>query len=381
MSLKEYLIQDTDYTGNYFLYAEGGMGKTTQLLDYNNYLLDRANNGSKTIPIYIDAKKFKKSNSPICDYVKFKYCKDAKDDDFLKMLYANRTFCADYEFLIIVDGINENTSDTLIAVMEDINDIIEKSSGKTRFIVSARNERKLNNFKSLKLKPLNETHITDYIKEKFNVRNLNDSLIKILQIPMFFRTFIETYKDKDSKLPDNYCDNKTIVRKADLLQAFLNHLEDSRDKYRVEISNNDIERFSIEYFLPSLAFYMAKNNIHTTTGSVLDDIYEKIIKPRKVKKPDLSDILCTVSDDLAFIREIDTDSFVFVHQYWRDYFAAQYIVNQIRAKKIDDLIYPIDYDIRRFVGEYLGECEFETKMIQIRQCHPLKNLCKIIILN
>lgn len=376
LSLKEYLIQDTDYTENYFLYAEGGMGKTTQLLNYNDYLLDRANNGSKTIPIYIDAKKLKKSNSPICDYVEFHYCKGAEDKDILKMLSANRTYCADYEFLIIVDGINENTSDTLIAVMGDINDIIEKSSGKTRFIVSARNERKLNNFKSLKLKPLNETHITDYVKEKFNIDNLNNNLIRILQIPMFFRTFIETYKDKDSKLPDNYCDNKTIVRKADLLKVFLDKLKNDREEKNAP-KEIDIDKLIVDEFLPKLAFEMSKNNAYVITRDTIESIYNEL----KIEideydyideKPNYDPSFSITIRRFSFLNKISNDNFAFTHQYWRDYFAAQYIVNQIRAKKIDDLIYPIDSDIRRFVGEILGECEFESKSDTVSSMSPVE---------
>ena len=88
-SLNEYLIQDTDYKGNYFLYAEGGMGKTTQLKNYNNYLLDEANNGSKTIPIYIDAKKIKSSDCPICNYIKDKFCKSTDIINICNMLYMD----------------------------------------------------------------------------------------------------------------------------------------------------------------------------------------------------------------------------------------------------------------------------------------------------
>lgn len=357
---------------NIFLFAGGGYGKTTAMCCLFKYLLDKASNGEKIVPIYIDVKKlnFNETN-PIISYIHSKYSgSDTKESD-VKNLFSDQApeFSKKYTYYVLIDGLNE-TSDRNKSNLIDIISVMTEISN-VRFVVSSRIKEIFDKapFCTFEMQKLNEEQIKDYLDknfgEKYNeqteVKRINKSLIEILQIPMFMKTFSKTY-DKRSPYPDIY-DEKT-VRKADILDSYVQKILLNLKERTNSYDNNALE-FVINFYLPSLAFQMAEENALELDSEIVDEkldleyfaTFFKGTRKKKIEALIKNDGFmpeCICSENFALINDND-GNYSFVHQIWRDFFAAKHIINCMNAEKLDELEISVDENIRQFVGELVRE--------------------------
>lgn len=365
---------------NIFLYAGGGYGKTTALCCLFKYLLDKASNGEKIAPIYIDVKKlnFNKPN-PIISYIHSKYSGSDTQESDVENLFSDQApeFSKKYTYYILIDGLNE-TNDGNKGNLIDIISYMTQISN-IRFVVSSRIKEIFDKapFYVFELQKLNEEQIKDYLDKNFGkkyneqteVKRINKSLIEILQIPMFMKTFSKTY-DKRSPYPDIY-DEKT-VRKADILDSYVQKILINL-KERTNSYDNNILEFVINFYLPALAFQMVKLNGFFIPNENFENINIVLNKDyfSRFFDPDEIEIISDVFDSKSYkpltigIKQfailIKSNGYSFVHQIWRDFFAAKHIINCMNAEKLDELEIFVDENIRQFVGELMRECDFEEK--------------------
>ncbi len=357
---------------NIFLYAGGGYGKTIAMLCLFKYLLDRASNGEKIVPIYIDVKKlnFKKSN-PIVNYIHSKYSgSDTRESD-VENLFSDQApeFSKKYTYYILLDGLNETNDRNKSNLIDIISDMAEISN--VKFFVSSRINETFDRivFNTLELQKLDEEQIKDYLDknfgEKYNeqtkVKEINKSLIEILQIPMFMKVFSKTY-DKRSPYPDIY--DEKAVRKADILDSYVQKILKEL-KERTNSYDNNILEFIINFYLPALAFQMAEENVLYIDSEV---VKKKLCKNyfvsffKGTKEEEIQSLMnsnkfmpISISSKNFVLINDNEGNYSFVHQIWRDFFAAKHIINCMNAEKFDDLEISVDENIRQFVGELVHE--------------------------
>ena len=363
---------------NIFLFAGGGYGKTTAMCCLFKYLLDKASNGAKIAPIYIDVKKlnFNKLN-PIISYIHSKYSGSDTQESDVENLFSDQApeFSKKYTYYILIDGLNETNDGNKGNLIDIISDMTQISN--VRFVVSSRIKETFDKapFCTFKLQKLNEEQIKEYLDKNFgkkyneqtHVDEINKSLIEILQIPMFMKTFSKTY-DKRSPYPDIY-DEKT-VRKADILDSYVQRILLNL-KERTNSYDNNILEFVINFYLPALAFQMAEENVLNIDSEIVDkklclDYFLSFFKG--TKKEQIKSLIndkkfmpiSISSKNFALIND-NVGNYSFVHQIWRDFFAAKHIINCMNAELLDELEISVDENIRQFVGELVREYDAENK--------------------
>lgn len=350
---------------NILYYGEGGIGKTTQMQLAFNYFSSKCTN---TVPVFLDADKeidFRKAD-PLMSAIAGKYLdSDIETDDIWKLFTNNSPSSAkNYTYIIFVDGINELTQNNKGYLIEKITHIINESKN-TRFIISSRIKENLGlRFKNIAIKPLEKKNILKYLGENYGVndnsKNINDSLVEILQIPLYLSVFKNTYNGSDYK-PNIY--DESTVRKADILDSYIQKI--LHEKRKTNAADTALFEFIVKYFLPALAFEMVKENVHVI--SIMDfrklrdnteyfetfcydenalDIFEQ--NSRKAHN--------YIVENFALL-ESHKDVYTFTHQIWRDYFCAKHIINCLNVTYSEqiknDLEIPVDNEIRGFVGQLI----------------------------
>ena len=193
---------------------------------------------------------------------------------------------------------------------------------------------------------------------------------------MFMKVFSKTY-DKRSPYPDIY-DEKT-VRKADILDSYVQKiLKDLKE--RTNSYDNNILEFVINFYLPVLAFQMVELNVFFISNENFENINIVLNKDyfSRFFDPDEIEIISDVFDSKSYkpltigIKQfailIKSNGYSFVHQIWRDFFAAKHIINCMNAEKFDDLEISVDKSIRQFVGELVREYDVEKPNIRKCEC-------------
>lgn len=377
------------YRENILLTSDGGMGKTTQLIYCYREFLKSEND--RVVPIYIDIKSLEyNERKPIFKYLCSTYFGKLNkieniDEEIINALEFEEEDKLTYVF--IIDGLNETINKYNI-----INDIRKlKNFQCCRFIVSSRTVEEdyvFGDFVKIRFLPLDKDNIIEHITKKLGVeyeniaRIFDDAFFEIISNPLFLRAFCETYGPQKLSF---LLKGRIKIRKADVLYAYSDKmLEEIKDRAVVE--ENNIIEFTIKFFLPRVAFVMAQEKTlivpHEKIISWLYDendqklgerYFRTLLRGNDFKKymrefsNNIDGVIeyCLASSLLKY--EENQDSYIFSHHIWRDYFAAQHILNLINSCKFDELFYlPDDLMIREFVGELfknnnLSECDYENK--------------------
>lgn len=383
-TLKHIIFTDIEINNydNYLIFNEGGIGKTTQMKEAYLELVNSHIN--KTVPLFIDCKSLNfKSDFPILSAILEKYCgKNCMESthlELLKKLICSETLSHDsYKFIIFIDGINECESNKY-TVLQDIDKLLKSPHNK--IIVSSRineDEFACRGFKKLKVKEFNDEQIIAYLNSKgindngnsIELNRLNNSLLKMLRIPMFLKLFASTYSDKRI-FPDVYTTN--IVRKADLLQGFLDKiLVDKSNQHSNKIAPEYLEReFALERYLPALAYEMSLLHSYSIHNDVLKNLRTTVFNTNYFERFESEDETIFESISLKRIVNIcieefsllkkSNDHYAFYHQVWHDFFCAKFYVMCMKYNIIDVFNNSISVSIRQFIGEIVknenGECE------------------------
>ena len=386
----------------YFFNAEGGYGKSTSFKSLYYYLVEQGTQANNHIvPIFIDVKQlveFGEKGSagnmprPIEKYIVKNYCGEDSDpnesllEKIINIFSKNNAPSLEnhYTYFIFVDAINEVNDRLKSIILDEIKQMAESDS--VKFFISSRvNESSLpNDTVKYKLLPLDEEKIRVYLDknfgktgEKVDISKINDSLVNILRVPMYLSVFRKAYNERNP-YPDIY-EAKT-VRKADILDSFIQKLlDDNKGKERSDDNkgkersddNKGKERsddkplieFVVKYFLPALAFKMYNSNL---SMQLSDRDFRKLRNDF-----DYFDSLLVPDEYLTALNAHKTEIksaclnlgivsfangyYTFIHQNWRDLFAAKHIINCMNAEKLDELEIPVSENVRQFVGELIRE--------------------------
>lgn len=400
--LVKFIEKDIDYSGNYLVYGQGGFGKTTSMLMLFRYFLSKAKNGENIVPIYIDSKGLDFTyEKPVFEYIIREYCGLNKDIsqhiETLNDLLKNN----DKKYYIIIDAINEAESNKFKVIRDiaSLKEIFDKNRA-GQLIVSSRIDENVycfNDFKRIKMLDFKDEQIVNFLNkynfknngksiDKIDVERIDKNLLKILRVPMFLKIFKDVYKDADV-FPDLY--TKNTIHESDLLCKFVDKIIDDKiGMHKAEQSPEYIKAyFTLNRFLPAIAFELAKNDEFSISESVLDDLFENKFNKSFFKQfqnrrenyfkyaGDLDDLLNDCIDDFSFITYKGKNKKVeysFSHQVWRDYFSAVYLATAIDYDVASEFEYQIGDNIQQYVGELIKEYEFENKTDILSPMSPME---------
>jgi len=392
----------TDYSENYLVYGDGGFGKTTSMLMLFKCFLNKAQRGENIVPIYIDSKGLDFTyDKPVFEYIIREYCglnKDiSKHIETLNDLLKN----SDKKYNIIIDAINEAESNKFKVIRDiaSLKEIFDKNQA-GRLIVSSRTDENVycfNDFKRIKMLDFTDEQIVDFLNkydfknsgksiDKIDIEKIDENLMKILRTPMFLNIFKDVYKDADV-FPDLY--TKNIIRESDLLSKFVEKIfKDKMDEHKAEKSPEYIKcYFALKRFLPALAFELAKNDAFSISNEKLHNLFinkfnedyfcqfESLEEDYYENAGSLKRILKKCIEDFSFIvskGEKNNAEYSFLHQVWRDYFAAVYLKNSIDYDVADGFEHQISDNIQQYVGEIVREYDFENKTDILSPMSPIE---------
>ena len=352
------------------LIGEGGMGKTTSLLKLWGDLLSNPNIIS--IPIFLDLVTFNRKRRSRTDNIIFDRINEKYLESFdIKNQFKKRIFFNGREYpsiILILDGYNEVNNDTeLISCLEEI----RLDYQGVQIIISSRyniTEQLLwdNYSEVFTLEKLTNVQIEHFIndQEVSLYKDLSD--IDILRNPMMLTLYCGIEREmKSTTDSEKYNFIASPCEKAEILHNFLISSQIRLDRY----SNSDkpLHYLYLRHLLPKIAYEMEKNGDFEIDSSDLVVIIQNELKLynteefqikhtdividlirydlKKMIDPNFENVIRIIAKlykQYYFLKEIieyNKKWYTFIHQNFRDYFAAEYIKEQISSnfKKFDDI--------------------------------------------
>ncbi len=391
---KKYTVDVSDFKERkVFLYGIGASGKTTYLRGL-----------SCRIKLFVPLYMYEKTNGitgvnyGILSYLllRYHYQSDYKNiescmvcegrDNIIKQLNELEKLLSivpqnnQPKYTLILDGWNEICTDKQHEAAEELRYIIEKWNN-VRVIVSGRIVPKysvFDDFQTVEMKGIIVSEVNEiitHLKENDKIMQ-NTELMELLKYPLFMNIFLDS-----QNLDANF---STC---GELLDFYvMNNLQRS-----------EICGFLVKFALPFAAKHMTDRREFTISRADISDavnmafetfvdnerVFQNCIAPLGYRKKALLE--CRADDDITeriieesgFLRCDSHSAFLysFTHQYYRDYFAAKYILNFAEAMKksyenvecfetenllkksaLDFLWFPDrDHDGYRLIGEISGD--------------------------
>lgn len=371
---------------NYFVFGEGGIGKTTQL---RCLYLSALNDKRNIIPFYLSVKDLPASEGENIFISSVKeYCGNDVDVQELKnLLDGSSSLRKNWAFLFIIDGYNEAVD----TVKKNLRDAIFDLSkfNKNIFVISSRTdddaEIHFPKFKKLKVKPLDTSKVLKILGSKAGL--INKSLLNVLVVPIYLKYFLASYK----KLRNSQIEK--LIRKSDILDSYLQVTIDNCKGSTTGNSWTDVE-FTVNYYLPALAFEMHQRGFVSCDNKTINKIrkaidsseyYERFNLPiRKIDKYLSAKPYNIAVENLSIFQESDNS---FIHQIWQEYFCAKYYVNCLQNDVSDVFSSTIGVETKGFIGEILKdennkcEADFASKKDLTTSPSPIESYLQMHNLN
>ena len=349
--------------------SEGGSGKTTIMTKMFFTLLENASKGNATdslIPIYIEGSALAGSDYLIMRYIAKNLFGETTATSFDNFETGKIISALDKEFrldtgkpnyLLLIDGYNEIPQGVLSKFNKELSEYLGNSKyNNVRVVISGRNlgEGIFNeDIYIYTIKRIAFSKVRAYLNENNLSKSVNSALLNVLSIPMYLTMYVSmALEDK-------------INTRADLFENFI-----QRQLVKDEFSAEDEKQaalygFLLKNLLPFVAYRLsvrdsAMGNFELTHDDMLDIMTEAIdyFNSREYKRRcgeqgrnilrmagigtmdeyDLSDLaiqyytkICklmrkSVREDEKGKQDIRFD---FIHQVYRDFFAAKYIYEDI----------------------------------------------------
>ncbi len=377
--------------GHIFLYGQGGSGKTTFLSHMTTenpcFLLPLFQYRSCVIPAYqpeisnwILLQILLKYHYQYCCRT-YEACAAAEGaDTVLRQLHELEKLLSIQpvnglpNYTLMLDGINEVQPDERSALLDEIERIC-KEWRNVRLIVSGRSippAPRFQRFHPIEVCGIKDDALNALVPVDTPYRNL-------LKTPLF----LHIYRSANQDISPN---------RARLSERYVNRLIDSvHDK-----SAQPMLRFLVLYVLPFAANHMAQRQqmfveradladaIDRAADVFINDerIYQNILYPQQITKKSLplgsdkDELIDWIVSQISLLQTdpADTKILYFSHQYFRDFFAAKYIVNLLNSLhtgyanapeqlanlfhkyELGHLWYPEEMrDIYRLIGELAGD--------------------------
>jgi len=293
--------------------------------------------------------------------------------------------------VLLLDGFNEITVEKRELLIE-LNRLAEQCP-RIQVVITGRSDMRpsfnWNHWNLVELKALEDHQIETYLQEKKMAVPRQERLLSLLRNPMMLTLYAASCEVQARHTGSAYCCFKEKVETtAQLLWNFMEaQVGNLPERLGQDQGKIYYYKFLLKHFLPALGFEMEKARLFDFTVDQLDACIDRLcvyfsqpgffdtfrefdeyieklplgecaghIAQRK-RRSELKRILC---DELHMVVR-EGESFRFLHQNFRDFFAAVHILNEvevgIRKSEIPVVLEErvLDYYVRRMIGELEGE--------------------------
>lgn len=354
--------------------GEGGMGKTTLLFQ----ILESFYNNSDEffqIPLYIELNRcptnleswcLDDKNSVFIEKCIAELLKDEKNVDkndyFIKEIqneFRKEPLVGKPQYLILLDGLNEVTTrssngySVRMILENEIANSLQRYKN-VRFVITSRsNTDRIKGIKKIDISGVSKECILEYLieQEKKNMKKgitdqvlCNEMLLDCLKVPLFLNMF------------GVVSGNTVVTTRGEILREFF--YKKRASLYLNRIETNTESGFILDFIIPKIAWEMSLNDSFSISFAKIQEIINKVLtnKDESIALNELSQkcfrlydspsylcnvliskysdeqrtkvILDIIVENLAIIY-VNNGEYKFKHHYFRDYFAAQNIINEM----------------------------------------------------
>jgi len=390
----EYL-RDNKENWNAVLVGDGGMGKTTSLLKlWEHYLLNK-----KSVPIFLRLEAYNRiiieKRRDFVWHLLFKeyynYNPAEEDIQEIKKIFSERTDGKKYPSIIfILDGFNEVTADTKEFLL-CLNDL--KNLKDNQIIISSRQDMRNNinwpDFTLLTLEPLDDKQIKNFMNSyKIEFDMILPDVLPLLRNPMILTLYCGMERELNKHIENEEYDFIFEPRyKGEILHNFMVSTLCRLDSMRVLPEEWALHRLYLMHLLPAIGYEMEKAGFFEISHKELVNIIEKELgryskKAFRINYPSIDceitgefissylnidnyqiviDTIKSLIEKYSFLYK-SKNYYIFLHQDFRDYFAALYIKTRTEEridggeKTLPELSFPMfKYHLRSMLGEIAEE--------------------------
>lgn len=343
--LKETWNTDTPHV---IMLADGGMGKTTLLLNYCQT--------TDNLVLYIPAERLAALKLTI-----ERYCIDAVYDGD-EGLFRKKLYSRDKEpgITLFVDGLNELDETNERNFILELQSLNQRLKG-IRIVVTSRSDftlrHRMSGYQSVRLHPLKDIQIKGYFTPKeWTVVQESGSLRRLLGNPMMVTVYKEICSVLDEYKDVEFLDWRLPVRNSsDLLHNY--YVAQIALMLKRGVTDGEkilIASICIKEYLPFIAYYYESTHSLNYGNNSFREIMDGAMSRIQINEPDycpieeyfrlghlplvnymvVQDMLC---NELHLLYK-DMAVTAFPHQIYRDYMSAQWIVQTSKdADSVDEL--------------------------------------------
>lgn len=369
----------------------GGMGKTVSLLRLWERWVDKED-PMAPVPIFIQLNEFNswQKEGFIENFIR-EYYVNLEIEELIKFSNTDAKEENIPHIFLLLDGLNEVTASSNDLLLE-INRlrVQDKYPGVQLLITSRVDLRQTYQwypFHLLALKPLTDEQIRQYLNKRVPKE---PRLRDLLGNPMMLSIYAA-----QMELPKHYFEKGILKKEVSSTGEMLYNVEAIQrikieEQYSTNPSNQAFHRFVLEHLLPFIGwemqqsgiFFIQKNSLNENqiglkklmirgVETLLSDVFFDTFEffdlhlseeyfqenPRQLYNLIIRNIAVK---DLAILAN-DGENYRFLHQNFRDYFAARHVQNQIKIslynKELPFVLQnaPLDFYVRQILGELEGE--------------------------
>ena len=383
VSLVQFLTEvqeQKDAKKHLLITGEGGMGKTVSLLKTCEYLLSKRINA-----IYVPLSKIDE---------------DLTLDQYLERVVCGGNQCMWQELkglmsvpyasipnvVLLLDGINEVSLKYVNTFVDAVKDTYIDSYKGIKLVMTSRwfdndlMHKLRDNVTLLEMQALDKESIDQYLQSVGLPSVTDEKVLSVIRTPLMLTLFadVERHKDKYQNIEGIVLEENPNTAGKILSNFFQTQLYRAAEEVNFDRAAHLV---LLEYLLPSIAYKMLeKNSMYLSEDEVWDDAVQEIKQEGEryiwYKNDKLcrlirgrsrinADALIDLADSaLHFLHKTDA-GYEFLHQSFRDYFAAFHIANEMKAfakdpdrrEDADPVLQQGTYpdDILSFVSDILHE--------------------------
>lgn len=397
---------------HYLLKGEGGIGKTVSLLEVCR---DSLENHIPALYVPLRAIRFDKKDVTIRSYMENMFADIPYMWEILYNVATNvetERIGKDFKVVIMFDGLNEVPGVYVKDALSQIREIMEWKN--VKIIISSRDdfrerEHMEDELSLIEMQQLNEKQIRDYL-ERFEIPiDANEKVMKLLTTPLMLTMYVFTEEHKKKYTEKTGIELFSTPDSAGKILWNFMQSQLYRGLENVGFSAEwVVEMFvAMQFAIPKIAFEMVrKNEIFQFSEEEIEDLlddceeskwltrYLKSKTYRRVRREyggpvyqwDTDKLWGIITTQLHLLSENDAYSYEFVHQNFRDYFAAVHIVQGMKwmaqqeecaVKEILELLgMSYSQDVLTYVSNILEEekaCPYQSEG---DYCFPGKDVTK-----
>ncbi len=370
------------------LVGPGGMGKTVSLLRLWEQFLDIADEKAP-IPIFIQLNEF--NSRPERDFI-IQYIKHYADLPVLELLKEVKDLNGQIQpnILLLLDGLNEVTASSNEILLEINRLRVPEDYPGLQLVITSRvdlrSSYQWHAFHLLELQGLSKVQILDYLGEN---APQDAQLLDVLRNPMMLSLYAA-----QSELPIRYHETGLLRARISSVGELLANVE-AIQRIKIEEQNfskltaQALRRFVLEHLTPFLAWQMQQAGLYyieeadqgDSAGlfSLLSKVKEHLLNrdffqtfkdfrrldldglSRKQNWELLEELIYQICCKELTILVQEDRTYRFLHQNFRDYFAARHVQNEIIVALQKGTFpapfhkAPLEIYVRQMLGELEGE--------------------------